>query len=668
VGEIMSQLTPEEMTLALQIEKTLMRCVDTLEKSSKSKATIQANIKETNEKNQAARVQNEIINDTEKQKTFFTSGPLYLKPAGFLDSFSPFLRITLITDLANHTNPINRIELFSTLSQSATSEYSGADTYNAQHNMLQKFTYEVKKEGSAQIVFELVDVDQEQLNMIAFYLSTMQQGNVSSEVATSTLYFEVTYGWAPPKGCQTDLSNLQHFKSVEWYNKNGKRRQQNVYYTKTLYMVAGGASSDGQGCAIKYNEDGTGILTVSGGFDNTFPSPLKSLNPFNVMGPLPASNLAMHWLDRILRYYLVHEITRNDRMGDLIKLCYSLHKTLITIGCDDNITETMELLVSAVRYYYSIKDDKIFNAINQQSINQLCNRFKISTNDKNKKSKLFIKLKDIYFNGDRLKKIDEKNTNLKSVEIYRSLTINDLNNANVSGYNLKPSSNYEEIAKFQSYIVDYAGQYKELNKTFTLTQMLEVNINTNDELALERYEVGVNIDYFQKLSKMASTVNIHSWYMYNYVLHALDYNLLLYTQNNNKFRKFVDLKHPINLKDFQEQLVILDQSLINDNEKDLSEAQDDLDYHNKKVNNRWNTDGFLTKKYKGNVLPKYKSEFLASDFNPYCVKPIDLTIEEFTSWGELLGKTANNIYISYKISSLEEAKQYGVEEEYKKGK
>lgn len=199
---------------------------------------------------------NTFIN--QRKNRFADAAPTYLKPAFFVDQYTPYLRLELIYYQREKPDDFNsqliekKIDILS-------------DPINDINNHVRSFKYTIKNEGNEpNIDLNLIDINQEILDFMVLQYSSIER--LSSMVA----YIKVTYGWYDNK-----LNPPADF--LDWST---------IAFTNTVYAAISEIK-------VSYGSGGIPEATIRATVDTGFQGPLKHLNPYHVLGPMPAVTLCI---------------------------------------------------------------------------------------------------------------------------------------------------------------------------------------------------------------------------------------------------------------------------------------------------------------------------------------------------------------------------------------
>ena len=346
----------------------------------------------------AARLQKEIKQHINEKMEFYYNPPRFLKPAFFLDEYTPYLKVTLITDITDVNNPKKRFELFDTLSQD-----------DPVHNHLCNFIYESTPNSNETATIVLQDIEQNTVDNVLFMLSALQNGKLDNGKITGIIYIEVQFGWCPPRDGKKTKSDYSNDFGFIFQNNDIKEF---VRFTRTIYVVPGDAEGD-MGITVEYTPEGTAKMTIKGTVDQTFPDPFKAISPMSIFGPMPAVNLTLFNLDRLL-YYFVYEIVKatgglknfNDNAKSILTKYYYTMVYSYNTRLDSNKDLLHNILINALNFYCCQCSEQYDNiATYRHAITQIFNNLETIGNNAD------IQIKDSSTRIDSFKKMLDDNIN-----------------------------------------------------------------------------------------------------------------------------------------------------------------------------------------------------------------------------------------------------------------
>ena len=583
----------------------------------------------------------QVKSDVNRKMDFYRYPPRFLKPVFFLDSLTPYLKVTLITDLGDPDNPQKRMELFDTLSQNEST-----------HNHLSKFTYESNPEANEIATISINDVEQNTVDQVLYLLASLQNGKISEGRLSGVIYIEIKFGWAP----DAQSKNPKQAMSKE-YGFMFKQRDINqfVKYTKTIYIVPG-ADDGNSGISIEYSADGIAKMTIKGTVDQTFPDPYKSMSPFSIFGPMPAVNLTLYNLDKML-YYFVCELY------DKTKKFTSKENGAWTIGCYHAV----------MCNHFRLKNDaKMLNDILSKAIKFYCTRFdtgeggNLSTQhgiagnfvdgalikknkDLSKCSENDVKTFILFLKSDRFgSKFLGSILNTKAGQSQRK-------NAKAIAKQFVFCSDFCTISGDGE--LDIIGHQTRLRTTLKEFKSLNRSVDSLKR-GTKEYSYKEIISYYQAIGMIAQEMKLHPYYLYSYIMQGLSMHL-----KQNK-------------KEYQCELLFLDYGALNDNIIANQDEQSDVEIVSGASSIPddyfcWSTDSLETTQYKGNVLPFCKSGYkdLPWEENEGFYEPAHSFNTSFTdSWSTYLSIICSKIQIDYAVRNETHAKTLVGEEETEKAR
>ena len=260
-----------------------------------------------------------IKKEIEKRKMekidLFSMGPLYLKPAFYLDSFTPFVKVILLLDINQINNKNYRFEIFD-------------NSNDPTNNHIKSFTVDYLGQGSGlKFNLALSDIDNKMTDLLAFQLMALSAKFIIP-------WFEIEYGWASNKKVTI-----------------GKR---NAKFSKKIYCVLGGEDGD-NGFSVSTNLSGITDLTLSGRDDSTPPPPADQ-SPMTILGPCPGLNLTSYYICSVIENLLSNGIgVKGDYQNNIKKFIIELYLFFYKVhSMTIDIITFKKLLVNAFIYFRAI--------------------------------------------------------------------------------------------------------------------------------------------------------------------------------------------------------------------------------------------------------------------------------------------------------------------------
>ena len=270
--------------------------------------------------NDADVLQKKINQRNEAKMDFFNAGPLFAKPAFYLDSYAPMLNVVLILDMNQSDNPKCRIEIFNNSS-------------NPTNNHVKNFSasYNGRDGAPCNFTLGLVDLDSKLTDMLMYQC-------VALSVQGLIPFLEIEYGWSCP----------QPIILV-----SGRKPK----FTKKIYCVLGNGQ-DGSGISVQINQNGTTDMTLTGGIINDPPVTINQL-PSAFLGLNPGINLTAYYVYNIMLNILdgsvIGKVSDYDNnidalITELYLLFFKIHKF------QHNQISFLQILISMISYFRSTNE------------------------------------------------------------------------------------------------------------------------------------------------------------------------------------------------------------------------------------------------------------------------------------------------------------------------
>ena len=604
----------------------------------------------------AARLQKEIKQHINEKMEFYYNPPRFLKPAFFLDEYTPYLKVTLITDITDVNNPKKRFELFDTLSQD-----------DPVHNHLCNFIYESTPNSNETATIVLQDIEQNTVDNVLFMLSALQNGKLDNGKITGIIYIEVQFGWCPPRDGKKTKSDYSNDFGFIFQNNDIKEF---VRFTRTIYVVPGDAEGD-MGITVEYTPEGTAKMTIKGTVDQTFPDPFKAISPMSIFGPMPAVNLTLFNLDRLL-YYFVYEIVKatgglknfNDNAKSILTKYYYTMVYSYNTRLDSNKDLLHNILINALNFYCcqcSEQYDSI--AIYRHAITQIFNNLETIGNAD-------IQIEDSSTRIDSFKKmLDEQYQQATINYILNNKRVQDnyyakyFENLFISDYNIV--SGTESNPGHQMYLYLILKEFKKLNIPIQA-------IPRTGSKSLLRHA----LNYYQTIGQVAQEIKLHPYYLYAYIMQGLHENLEKFNEAKCKllFLDYGAMQDLITKSQQQEQNQIITEMDINiPSIASLWDTTNVCYKTNNKQKNQKKKEYDGNVKYDGNVIPFTDNSVRErtakwSNIETYFASAFEFNVNFTTSWENYLSNICNKIFIKYDVRNESHARTLISEEELKAAK
>lgn len=203
-----------------------------------------------------ADIQKEIDARNAEKMELFTMGPLYAKPAYYLDSFTPMIKVIMLLDINKPDDKNLRFEIFDS-------------SKNPLNNHVKGFNVDYLGQGGGlKFTLSLSDIDNKLTDLLSFQIMALQVKGILP-------WFEVEYGWAYTKKAYSESN-------------------QEIRFTKKIFCILGGEDGD-SGFNATANINGLTDLSLVGKYDSTPPAP-KDQSPMMILGPCPGVNLTSYYI------------------------------------------------------------------------------------------------------------------------------------------------------------------------------------------------------------------------------------------------------------------------------------------------------------------------------------------------------------------------------------